>query len=145
MAAIPQSLEKLRLSGSVKRDPKRYAGRIDAPVPTAVLGFPPKHLSPALKELWFEVRSQALPGTLGNSDRMMVEVLVRLIFKSRAETITVGENSQLIACLANLGMSPSHRTRVSVDPKFVRKDESSPFAAFCTTTSSRNDLAQRTQ
>lgn len=59
MAAIPQSLEKLRLSGAVKRDPKRNDGRRDARFLLLHSAVRQSIFLLPFQELWFDVRSHA--------------------------------------------------------------------------------------
>ena len=49
------------------------------------------------------------------SDRWAVEKLVRLFAKERKGTIRVAEGGQLLALFAKFGLTPSDRTKVSVE------------------------------
>jgi hypothetical protein len=127
MAGIPATLAHLKASGTLKHNAGKYANKADIK-PSYPLGYPPKEWSDDLKAIWNLIRAEALPGTLGNSDRQMVTILCKLIQKERADIISTAERGQLIRCLENLGMAPSHRTRVS---SITKKDApSSPFATF---------------
>ena len=146
MGRLPQTTEKLKLSGAMRHDPGRYANRTTEARPTGPVGNPPKHLSPDLKTIWYEIRSQIPPGVLGNTDRLIVEVLCRLTCKMRKETITTGETSQMINCLARLGMTPADRSRAQVIPGLAKpRMEPSPFAALSGTQSTHSEPTQSTQ
>jgi hypothetical protein len=65
------------------------------------------------KEIWTEFVSQIPEGVAGNSDRVIVEVAVRLLIKMRSKNgFTAAVASQLRCALASLGMTPSDRSRV---------------------------------
>ena len=131
MGRLPASTAQLALNGGLKHDPKRYAGRQAEPIPSGPIGIPPKDFSPALKRIWRELKSQSLPGVLGNSERLILEILCRLTLKLRQGTISTGETSQLINCLARLGLTPTDRVRVQLIPTGAKfTDEESPFAAL---------------
>ncbi len=146
MGRLPQTTEKLKLSGAMRHDPGRYANRTTEGTPTGPVGNPPKHLSAELKIIWYEIRRQISPGVLRSADRLIVELLCRLTFKMRSETITTGETSQLLSCLCHLGMSPADRSRAQVIPSLAKpRMEPSPFAAFSGTQSTHSEPTQSTQ
>jgi hypothetical protein len=131
MPRPPAPIERLKLKGTLTRDPMRYAHRYAEPVPKLSIGFAPKCFTKELAAIWNELRAQSLPGVLGNSDRQLVELTCILIEKSRANDINVAERGQLLTCLTYLGMTPSHRTKVAVDPALAKKaTQDSPFASF---------------
>jgi len=123
MGRLPASTAKLALNGGLQHDPKRYANRTAEPVPSGPIGNPPKDFSPALKSIWKELKSQSPPGVLTNSERLILEVLCRLVDKLRQGTISTGETSQLLNCLARLGMTPTDRVRVQLVPPVAKPNE----------------------
>jgi len=131
MGRLPASTMQLTLNGGLKHDPQRYAGRQAEPIPSGPIGNPPKDFSPALKSIWKELKSQSPPGVLTNSERLILEILCRLTLKLRQGTITTGETSQLIACIARLGLTPTDRVRVHVVPTVAKPtEEESVFASL---------------
>jgi len=131
MGRLPASTAQLVLSGGLKHDPKRYASRTSEPKPSGPIGNPPSHFSPELRSIWKEFKSQALPNAMGNSERLILEVMCRLVLRLRQGTISTGETSQLINCLSRLGMTPTDRVRVQSIPTVANPtEEESVFAAL---------------
>ena len=58
----------------------------------------------------------APPHVLREADELLVELTARLLVLSRVPDLPVGIAVQLRQCLAELGMSPSARARLSVEP-----------------------------
>jgi hypothetical protein len=120
----------LELTGAYKKDPKR---RRAEPVAAGVLGEAPGYFSGGLREIWQELEAAAPAGVLTNADRWLVELACALMFKLRTDGLTPGvgmtgaELSQLVACLARMGMTPADRSRVGVGNKKAEPDE---FAAL---------------
>ena len=67
------------------------------------------------KKLWREFDRMVPYGVAKFCDRWAVEKLVRLFAKERKGTIRVAEGGQLLALLAKFGLTPSDRTKVSVE------------------------------
>jgi hypothetical protein len=88
---------------------------VGEPVVTKPLGGPPKHLTEDEKKLWREFARMVPYGVAKFSDRWAVEKLVRLFAKERKGTIRVAEGGQLLALFAKFGLTPSDRTKVSVE------------------------------
>ena len=82
------------------------------------LGPPPADWKPAAKALWHEIGGMIPLGVAGKSDRIVFEVLVRMVAKVREkpESLTPALASQIRACAAAFGMSPADRSRVSAPP-----------------------------
>ena len=110
----PTSL--LRVSGALAHDPLRHANRTHEPKPSGPLGSAPKHLSREQRAIWKELALTAAPDVLTRSDRWTVELLVTLMGKLRAGTISTGETSQLTILLGKLAMTPADRSKVQVAP-----------------------------
>jgi hypothetical protein len=65
-----------------------------------------------------------LPGVCFESDRTAFELLVRLVFKMRTDTINRSEVSSLIALTGRFAMNPADRSKVSVEkPKESKLDK----------------------
>jgi hypothetical protein len=122
MPRPPQTTANLKASGALKHDPKRYANRaLEAPPTETVTIYDyPKEYSKEMRVLWKEVVNMPAPGVLTKTDKLIVERLCYLVFKSRNGTLSVAEGSQYLACLAKIEMSPADRLKVRVcDPKFA--------------------------
>jgi hypothetical protein len=131
MSRRPASTSHLALNGGLKHDPKRYENRGPQPIPSGPIGNPPTHFSPALRIIWRELKLQSPPGVLTNSERLILEVMCGLVLRLRLGTISTGEMSQLIGCIAKLGLTPTDRVRVHPIPSFAKPTEQeSVFAAL---------------
>lgn len=109
--------------GAFQNHPERKKGRELEPEPTAAIGNAPKHFTPEQKKIWKEFVKIAPPGVLFNSDRWLLESLVILKSREREGTITDTARSQMIACLAKLGMTPADRSKVSASPGVGKKQK----------------------
>jgi hypothetical protein len=79
------------------------------------LAGPPRGWSAQHKAMWREVVAAAPPHVLKQADRFLVELTVRLLAQARASAdVSPGIATQLRQCLAEMGMSPSARSRLSV-------------------------------
>jgi hypothetical protein len=68
--------------------------------------------------MWREVVAAAPPHVLKQADRFLVELTVLLLAQAQARAsgadVSPGIATQLRQCLAEMGMSPSARSRLSV-------------------------------
>ena len=87
------------------------------PVDDRGIGPAPSHLSGELSNAWDEIVSNTIPGTLGQADRLAVEVCARLTLKMRSGEATAGELSLLTNTLGKMGCLPAHRTRITIKKK----------------------------
>ncbi|HET9087149.1 MAG TPA: hypothetical protein VFN53_06490 [Acidobacteriaceae bacterium] len=114
----PGSIRKptsvLELSGAIAKNPKRHAARRSEPKPVDGIGNPPAHFGDAEAAIWFEIIAQCAPGVLFCSDRLMLEQISVLVFKSRSGKITAMERALLGSMLQQFGMSPVTRSRIAV-------------------------------
>ena len=79
------------------------------------LGTPPARWDPGAKALWHEVVGCAPEGVLTKADRHLIEIAARLLAQIRAQPeVTAAIVAQFRACLSEMGMTPSARTRLSV-------------------------------
>lgn len=142
MARPRKPTKILELNGAFKNHPKRGRARANEPVPNGPLGEAPSYLRGREKALWSELASIVPSGVLTIADRWLVEVACGLIYKRRRfgiggrDGVTTGELSQLIQCLARMGMTPADRSKISV-PK--APDTSNPFTQLA------NEAAQTTK
>jgi hypothetical protein len=110
------STASLESRGAFVHNPGRRVARANEPRPTGALGRPPKHLLDEEKRIWRELARIAPPGVLTNSDRWLAEIAVRLMTRTRQGTARTMEFSQLVQCLAKMGLTPADRSRVSAVP-----------------------------
>jgi hypothetical protein len=127
--AARKTTAALALSGSLRRNPGRYAARKSEPKPESPLGNPPPHFNADHATVWHEVAGWCAPGVLFGSDRILVELIVTLICKLRAGAIRSMEQNLLLACLQQLGMSPISRSRIAV-PETGKNEENDTWAAL---------------
>lgn len=111
----------LEMRGSYKHDPKRRLARLNEPKPLGDLGEPPAHLKKKAREVWYELKAEIPPGVATNADRFVFEVLVDLVQRQRAGTLMAIERTQLLRCLAQMGLTPADRSRVSAIPQKPEK------------------------
>lgn len=98
-----------KLEGTRTRTNRRHE-----PEPTGPLGDPPSCLPAAAAAAWREIAEALSPGVAGNSDRIAVEIVARLLARLRsADGITAAELSCLHRGLASLGMTPTARSKVA--------------------------------
>lgn len=113
-----------RASGTLRKG--RHAGRLHEPVVAEPLGGPPTKAGFHNEEnaLWQEIAEMIPPGVATRSDRLLVEILVRLIAKARKspQDLTPAMASQIRAGLASLGMTPADRSRVETALPESRND-----------------------
>lgn len=118
MPAHRKPIEAHALSGSVQKNPKRYEGRTTEPRPSAPIGNAPDHLSTEAQKVWEELVSIAPKGSLGCSDRLILEIVCVLTVAFRAGLLTrASEVSQLINALGRLGLTPADRAKLNVEPQ----------------------------
>jgi hypothetical protein len=100
--------------------------RRDEPQPTGPLGDPPSCLPGDTAAAWREIADALAPGVAGNSDRIAVEIVARLLARLRSpEGVTAAEIACLHRGLASLGMTPAARSKVAPpvrDPKKAEAD-----------------------
>lgn len=128
----PKPLVLLEMSGSIKRNPGRYKGRVENQIETkGSIGGPPESFvncawSIRLTALWEKITSEAPVGLLTASDREFVEQLCRFGVDAKASTKTSIRSGQLyVAGLKSLGMTPEGRARSGIGGK-VNPDAKAP-------------------
>lgn len=111
----PSAIHELR--GSFQKDPQRR--RKGEPEPKAGIGPAPSHLDEYEQQAWDELVDMAIPGVLGDADRWVVEITVRMMAKSRRdpENFSGTDKGHLISCLSRMGMTPSDRAKLAVSGK----------------------------
>jgi hypothetical protein len=113
--ARPRKPNQLHLaSGTFRRDRHGLPG--SEPDSIGGLGGPPPDWTGPLEETWAEIATLIPPGVAKHADRFLVEVLARLMHAVRTDptALTAAVASQIRTCCAELGMSPSARSRMSI-------------------------------
>lgn len=122
MARHPTPTKIHQLRGSDKKNPQRFRGRENEPQPQGGIGPAPDHLSEPEQKIWDEVVDLMPPGVLGDTDRLALEQMVRLVYESRyGEEFNAAKGTQLMGYFGRFGMTPSDRAKISV-PKGDKKD-----------------------
>jgi hypothetical protein len=111
MPAHRKPTEVLELSGAFQHNPARR--RPVGPKSSEPVGPPPVHLAADEAECWYEFTRDAPAGVLTGGDRFALEVLCRLVAKSRRQWLSGAEWANLRAFLGELGASPAARSRVA--------------------------------
>ncbi|RSL15569.1 hypothetical protein EDE15_1060 [Edaphobacter aggregans] len=102
-----KTIQELMLSGTYQQNKGRYKARIEAEMaaqaaqsakpPTAAIGRAPAHLTADEKKVWAEIVKQS--PALSHSDRLLVEVAVKLTVKLRTDGLKSAEMTKLISLL----------------------------------------------
>jgi hypothetical protein len=112
-----KTLEELDESGTLRHNLSKYRGRIAARMTvSAPIGAAPRHLLAPERAIWSEVVKIAPSAALTKSDRIFLEILVRLIAKMRAGTYKTSDLNALTSLLAKAGMTPADRLRLDLQP-----------------------------
>ena len=112
------------VTGADRLHPSRYANRHEPAV--APIGEPPEGLSDAEREAWLDLVAD-MPW-LARSDRMMVDLTVRLMMIVAQPQPPVSAIAQLRLCLSSLGATPVDRSKVQA-PQELEDDPASEFLA----------------
>jgi phage terminase small subunit len=106
------SREIAAIQGSLRKNPNNWGDLVN----TNDVGEPPEYLTEDVKEVWEELVSNALPGSLTASDRIILEVTCTLLWRFRATlggALKSAEVSLLMRNLQRLGLTPTDRSRVA--------------------------------
>ena len=111
-----KSLAQLAESGTLGRNKGRYQSRIAAvPITLSPPGHAPSHFDAQQKAVWAEILRTAPHGLLMKSDRIVVEVLVRLLHKVRTSDGSTAEYNSIINLLGKMGMTPASRLAMNIE------------------------------
>lgn len=115
---VPTAIKEAR--GSYKNHPERR--NENEMQPLGGIGPAPDHAG-AYAETWDEIVKAMPPGVLGNTDRIAIEMLCKLVVKMRFdfEHMNAAEMTRLETLLARFGMTPADRTKITV-PKGEKKN-----------------------
>jgi hypothetical protein len=112
-----QSLTELAHTGTLGKNRDRYQSRIASRTTVITpLGKAPVHLSATERSIWAEVVRCAPPGLLTKSDRLSLEIVVRLVACVRSPEAKSGDSTVLMALLGHFGMNPSDRYKMALEP-----------------------------
>jgi hypothetical protein len=104
-------------NGAFDHDPARRRERANEPQCTGPLGPAPETFDPLQLAAWNEIVSIAPEGVLFNADRILVEMLARLVARDRnpeSYPLTAAERSLVLRALGKLGLTPSDRAGMNV-------------------------------
>jgi hypothetical protein len=110
MPAYRKPTELLELSGAFAKNPQRR--RPVGPKSDRGIGDPPPHLVPDEAAAWVEFVGNMPANVLTSADRWALELVARLVAKSRREGLTGAELGHLRALLNECGATPASRSRV---------------------------------
>ena len=92
------------------------------------LGTPPAGWKAGAKALWHEMVGCAPEGVLTKADRHLMEIAVRLLAQIRSDAeVRAATVTQFRACLSEMGMTPSARSRLFTGG---HRGAANPFAEF---------------
>ena len=93
------------------------------------LGDAPADWNPKGKILWHEIANIIPAGVATRADRIVFEVLVRLVAEVRADSSAMSPAlaSQIRACAGCFGLTPADRARLSVPPPRKPDDPTAEF------------------
>ena len=123
--ARPRKPTKMHIVAGTLRT-TRHRDRENEPEVIEPLGGPPEGWPIAAKLMWAEIAGYVPADVARRADRVMLEVLIRLVAKMREgpEAMTPALAAQIRSTCAAFGMSPADRSRVSAP----RLPEVNPFA-----------------
>ena len=101
------------MAKSPRRFTKRQAAAATPPDDDGI-GSPHESLTEEQKLIWAELSEQAPARLLRKSDRATMEVLVRLLWKMRADKAKVSELQVIASLLSKFGMDPRGRESVTI-------------------------------
>src|SRR5439155_1496905 len=113
MGRIPVPTEILDTRGAFLKHPERR--RPNEPQETRPLGNAPRCLAAEQKKLWVEIAHNLPPGVGKVSDSHAFEMLVRLMAMYRGDSLNNYERGQLIKLLVIFGITPTDRSKISID------------------------------
>lgn len=88
----------------------------------------PLHLTPDEMEVWYEVLKFAPDGYIEAADKFALEMLCRLLAKSRSRSLmSAKESDHLIQLMGKFGLTPMDRGRVKKPGAGKNKTERNPF------------------
>ena len=118
MARNPKPNHLKLLNGSAKQHPERHREDHLIPEPENGIGSAPKHLDPEVQVIWDEVVELIPKGVAGDSDRLSLELLCRVLFEIRTtEKFIASHYQQFISLASRFGLTPADRQRVKVPEK----------------------------
>jgi len=128
-----KTLAQLAASGTLAKNVGRYKKRIASTCPTTkpIGNIAPRHFTRTERGVWAEVVKSAPPGLLHRSDRLAVEVLVKMIGRVRGPDAKTSDFSVLSNLLGRLGLNPVDRMRMDL-PSFPTSnpEEHDDWAVF---------------
>jgi hypothetical protein len=126
-----KTIAQLALTGTLSRHSGRYQSRIASKTTViSPIGKAPTFLSPHEKTIWAEIVRTAPPGVLTKSERIGLEVIVKLVARMRTDQIKPSELNTLFAMLGRYGMNPADRLKMNLEPLPEPKTQSEQDARW---------------
>ena len=114
---LPSNVKKL------KNTYREYRENQEEPIPESLIGDAPDCLNIEQKKAWVELLENVPDGVLTGADRIIVEIASRLLSELRIkDRLSVGKMSHLISCLARMGLTPSDRSKISINKPKRKRD-----------------------
>jgi hypothetical protein len=126
-----KTIAQLAITGTLGKNLGRYQSRMASKTTViAPIGKAPSFLSTADKAIWTEIVRTAPPWLLTKSDRISLEVIVKLAAKMRAGEAKTSELNTLFAMLGRYGMNPADRLKMNLEPLPEPKTQSEQEARW---------------
>ena len=96
--------------------PKNSITSISKKKKNKAVGNPPDYFTDDLKEIWQEIKNNAINGVFFKSDRLILESICHLVdlMRTPGEEMTAEHHEVLINCLDKCGMTPESRQRLGL-------------------------------
>ena len=105
----------LEAGGAFKKDPQR--ARAPEPESKHPIGNAPSYFTETQREAWHDFVTDAPPGVLSGAERVLVEMITRLMAEIReSDEVKASVFSRLESLIGKCGMTPADRPRVGVAP-----------------------------
>lgn len=118
MAGRPRTpTNVLKLRGADKVNPGRLKERENEPISVEPIGKAPDWLTVDERKAFRTFVKESIDGVLGEADRPLVAMASKLMVKMMKNEYTHQEITLLNRCLAQMGMNPADRSRISVPQK----------------------------
>jgi hypothetical protein len=103
--------------GAFKNHPGRKKDRENEPVVLEPIGDPPAAFTDDQRRAWLDLTTTCPAGVLTKADALAVEIAAGLLARHRMMPLTGSDLTQLGNYLGRFGMTPSDRSKVSVNGK----------------------------
>jgi hypothetical protein len=114
MARPKQSTAVMEARNAFKAHPERRPG--PEPEHEGPLGAVPPHFTPSEAAAWMQICEDSAPGVLTQSERILVEILAKLLadIRDNPEEATTAKYTRIESLIGKIGCTPADRNRVVV-------------------------------